>query len=385
MIYYSTNKEYILNVINVFCKKIDSQKIHISKLKNFTLDKNNIFFIPIYGEEELSIEWEKFLKRYAKNPQNIGINTFFYLYGIYDLEIDKNTTIIKQINNILKFLSSEINIFPLKIMLDYTPIESLVYYYNHTNILKNNISNLLIDKVIFLSKQELIENTSKTVNFTSKIDGYSSVLDTVNLKKKRKFITKVVSSLTSESVILNRVKNIDMDKVLKKVKNNKIIKLQLKSNRLKNIESLSGFSSLEVLNITANYFNETDIENLSNSIKSLNVSKNRIEKVKIRQIKQKIKKLILFNNKIVDMNFLSKFPNLEYLNIGLNPIEEFPTAILNLKKIEHLNLSYININFIPDKILELKQLKTLDITGSKILYSSDIILKLQKNGVKVIS
>ncbi len=100
-------------------------------------------------------------------------------------------------------------------MLDYTPIESLVYYYNHTNILKNNISNFLIDKVIFLSKQELIENTSKTVNFTSKIDGYSSVLDTVNLKKKRKFITKVVSSLTSESVILNRVKNIDMDKVLK--------------------------------------------------------------------------------------------------------------------------------------------------------------------------
>jgi hypothetical protein len=386
MIYYSSGNNYILKLIDNFCKKIDSKKVNIleSKYSISIKDKDNIFFIPIYGEEELNIEWEKFLKRYAKNPQNIGINTFFYLYGIYDLEIDKNTTIIKQINNILKFLSSEINIFPLKIISDYTPIEALVYYYNHTNIRNKNI-NFLINRVIFFSKQELLQNSFKIVDFTSKVDEYSSVLDTIKLKKKRKFITKVVSSLTSESVILNRVKNVNMDKVLKKVKNSKIIKLQLKSNRLKNIKSLSGFSSLEVLNITANYFNKIDIDSLSDTIKSLNISKNSIERVKIKQIRPKVKKLILFNNRIVDMSFLSKFPNLEYLNIGLNPIKEFPDTVLNLKKIKHLNISYIDIDYLPNKILKLKELKTLDITGSKILYSSDIIPKLQKNGVKVIS
>jgi len=119
-----------------------------------------------------------------------------------------------------------------------------------------------------------------------------------------------------------------MDKILKKTKNNKILKLQLKSNRLKNIESLSSFSSLEVLNLTANSFNRINMEDLTTTIKSLNISKNYIETVKIKEERLKVKKLILFNNKIINMNFLSKFPNLEYLNIGLNPIEEFPSPIL---------------------------------------------------------
>jgi len=356
----------------------------MSKVENFISDNDNIFFIPVYGEEELSVEWEIFLKKYAKNLSNIGINTFFYLYGVYDIEIDKNTTIIKQINNILKFLSTQINIFPLKIMPNYTPVESLAYYYNHTYNKKVN-DNFLIDKIIFSSKQKLIQNNLKTVDFTAKLDGYSSVIDTIKLKKKRKLLIKAISSLTCENVILNRVKNINMDKVLKKIKNNKILKLQLKSNRLENIESISGFSSLEVLNLTANSLNIINIEDLTITVKSLNISKNYIKKVKIKKTRLKIKKLILFNNKITDMSFLRNFPNLVYLNIGLNPIEEFPNIIFNLKKLEHINLSFVNIDTIPDNILELKQLKIIDITGSKVLYYSDIIIKLQQNGVKVIS
>ena len=99
------------------------------------------------GEEELNIEWESFLKKYTKSSKNISKNIFFYLYGIYDLEIDKKTTIVKQIYKILEFLSPQINIFPLKIIIDYVPVKSLVYYYNHT--LKKIKSNFLIDKVIF--------------------------------------------------------------------------------------------------------------------------------------------------------------------------------------------------------------------------------------------
>lgn len=384
MVYYSSSNKYILSLINTFCKITFSKKANISKAIDFIPIKDNVFFIPVYGEEELSIEWETFLKKYANNSYNIDVNTFFYLYGVYDLEIDKNTTIIKQINNILKFLSAKINIFPLKIMPRYTPIESLVYYYNHTKHTKIN-NNFLIDKVIFFSKQELMQYNLTTTNFTAKYDEYSSIIDTMKLKKKRKFLTQVISSILCQDVILNRVKNINMDKVLKKVKNNKILKLQLKSNRLKNNKSFFGFLSLDTLNLTANYFNAIDIEKLPISLKSLNVSKNRIKKVKIKKARLKFKKLILFNNKITDMSFLNKFPNLEYLNIGLNPIEEFPTAILNLKKLEHINLSFVNIDTIPDNILRLKQLKTIDITGSKILNHSDITIKLQKRGIKVIS
>ena len=383
MVFYLTNNEYMLNTINSFCNITNSRKINISKIKHFSTNKSNVFFIPVYGEEELNNEWEFFLKKYAKNSHNIGIDTFFYLYGVYDLEIDKNTTIIKQIHHILRFLSTQINIFPLKIMPKYTPIESLVYYYNHQSNKKTN-NNFLINKLIFLSNHELLQNNLQTIDFTSKIDGYSSVIDIVNYKKKRKFLTQVISSLTCESVILNRVKNINMNGILKKVKNDKILKLQLKSNRLKKSKSFLDFSSLEVLNLTANFYDRFNIDKLPKTIKILNISKNRIKKVKIKKTKAKVKKLILFNNKIVNMKFLSNFPNLEYLNIGLNPIEQFPDSILNLFSLKHLNMSYISVNKIPEEIIKLKQLETIDITGSNI-NSDDILIKLQKNGVKIIS
>jgi Leucine-rich repeat (LRR) protein len=84
------------------------------------------------------------------------------------------------------------------------------------------------------------------------------------------------------------------------------------------------------------------------------------------------------------MDFLSKFPKLEYLNIGLNPIDRFPKSILELKHLEHLNISFVNIDIIPDEILDLKQLKTIDLTGVKIK-NSNILSKLSKNGIKIIS
>ena len=383
MVYYSSSNEYILNLIITFSSMTSSENIKISEVKSFIANKDDIFFIPIYGEEELSAEWESFLKKYAKNKCNIGKKTYFYLYGIYDLEIDKDATIVRQINNILKFLSVQIKIFPLKIMLGYTPIDSLIYYYNHSNY--SHTDNNLVDNIIFLSKQELMINDLKTVDFTAKLNGYSSVIDKLKLKNKIKFLTQTLSSLKCENIILNRVKNINMDKVLKESTNKKVLKLQLKSNRLKKSKSLSGFLSLEVLNLTANAFEMINIDYLSTKIKSLNLSKNNIKKVKIKKIRLKMKKLILFNNKITNMSFLSKLTNIEYLNIGLNPIEKFPDAIFKLTKIKHLNISFLNINTIPIEILNLKQLISIDITGSRILNNNNILAQLNKKGVKIIS
>lgn len=383
MVYYSSSNEYILNLIITFSSMTSSENIKISEVKSFIANKDDIFFIPIYGEEELSAEWESFLKKYAKNKCNIGKKTYFYLYGIYDLEIDKDATIVRQINNILKFLSVQIKIFPLKIMLGYTAIDSLIYYYNHSNY--SHTDNNLVDNIIFLSKQELMINDLKTVDFTAKLNGYSSVIDKLKLKNKIKFLTQTLSSLKCENIILNRVKNINMDKVLKESTNKKVLKLQLKSNRLKKSKSLSGFLSLEVLNLTANAFEMINIDYLSTKIKSLNLSKNNIKKVKIKKIRLKMKKLILFNNKITNMSFLSKLSNIEYLNIGLNPIEKFPDAIFKLTKIKHLNISFLNINTIPIEILNLKQLISIDITGSRILNNNNILVQLNKKGVKIIS
>ena len=66
MVYYSSSNEYILSLINTFCKTTASKKINISKVENFISDNDNVFFIPVYGEEELSVEWEYFLKNMQK-------------------------------------------------------------------------------------------------------------------------------------------------------------------------------------------------------------------------------------------------------------------------------------------------------------------------------
>ena len=383
MIYYSSSNTTILNLIDNFCNKINTKKIHILKARRFQKSESDIFFVPIYGEEELSYKWENFLNDYANDINNLGKNLFFYLYGVYDLEINKSSTIIKQINNILKFLSVQINIFPLKIIPELVSVESLVYYYKHT--FKKNIYDPLIDKLVFFSKEQLLENGFKTINFTSKSDEYSSVIDKLKIKQNKQFLINLLSSITHENVILNRVKTINMNEVLKKTKNANILKFQLKSNSLKDITSLKGFTSLEYLNLTANSLEIINIDELPKKIISLNVGKNKIKQIKIKNKNLKIKKLIIFNNKITNMDFLKKFPNLEYLNIGFNPIKEFPKEIFKLKKLKHLNLSYLPIDFLPKNIIELEQLETIDITKTKIINFNDIVLKLQKQGVKVIS
>ena len=383
MIYYSSQNIAILNLIDNFCNKTNTEKTHILKVKKFQKSENDVFFIPIYGEEELNYEWEKFLNEYANNANNIGKNLFFYLYGVYDLEINKNSTIIKQINNILKFLSVQINIFPLKIIPELISLESLLYYYRHN--FKKDIYNPLINKLIFFSKEQLLENNFQTVDFTSKTDEYSSIIDKLKIKQKKQFLINLLSSIIQENVILNRVKTINMNEVLKKTKNSNIVKFQLKSNGLRDITSLKGFTLLEYLNLTANFFEIINFDELPSNIISLNFGKNRIEQIKIENENLKIKKLIFFNNKINNMNFLEKFPNLEYLNIGFNPVKEFPKEILKLKKLKHLNLSYLSIDFLPENILQLNSLKTIDLTNTKILNSHNLILKLQEKGITIIS
>ena len=383
MIYYSSQNIAILNLIDNFCNKTNTKKTHILKVKKFQKSENDVFFIPIYGEEELNYEWEKFLNEYANNANNIGKNLFFYLYGVYDLEINKSSTIIKQINNILKFLSVQINIFPLKIIPELVSLESLLYYYRHN--FKKDIYNPLINKLIFFSKEQLLENNFQTVEFTSKTDEYSSIIDKLKIKQKKQFLINLLSSIIQENVILNRVKTINMDEVLKKTKNSNIVKFQLKSNGLRDITSLKGFTLLEYLNLTANFFEIINFDELPSNIISLNFGKNRIEQIKIENENLKIKKLIFFNNKINNMNFLEKFPNLEYLNIGFNPVKEFPKEILKLKKLKHLNLSYLSIDFLPENILQLNSLKTIDLTNTKILNSHNLILKLQEKGITIIS
>ena len=296
MIYYSSSNTTILNLIDNFCNKINTKKIHILKARRFQKNENDIFFIPIYGEEELNEEWESFLNYYSNNINNLGKNLFFYIYGVYDLEINKNLTIVKQINNILKYLSGQINIFPLKIIPKLVSVESLVYYYTHT--LKKNIYNPLIYKLVFFSKEQLLENGLKIINFTSKSDEYSSVIDKLKITQHKQFLINLLSSITHENVILNRVKTIDMNEVLKKTKNTNIVKFQLKSNNLRNTLLLKGFSSLEYLNLTANSLEIINVDELPKKIVSLNVGKNKIKQIKIKGENLKIKKLMIFNKKI---------------------------------------------------------------------------------------
>jgi hypothetical protein len=80
---------------------------------------------------------------------------------------------------------------------------------------------------------------------------------------------------------------------------------------------------------------------------------------------------------------IEKFPNLKALYLSNCNLKEFPTQILNLKKLESLNLQRNDINFsLPDNISKLSSLKILGITlaagraGSPAPFRYDEIAKL---------
>ena len=151
-----------------------------------------------------------------------------------------------------------------------------MYFYRHTNPYqkKDNVFSIFIRDIIFYSKDFPFEDSKSIIDFTSKNNEYDNILNLVNAKDN--LLYDMFSLCNRDTLIFNRISNINLESIISNTKNNYIKTLYLKSNKLKEFPNFSNFSNLLTLNLTANLISNFDIRKLPISIKSFNIGKNSV-------------------------------------------------------------------------------------------------------------
>lgn len=384
MIYHSKTPIWLSDTILTMSTRLNHSVENIDCFDGTLADQNNIAFIPIYGEEELNEEWELFFNLVASKKQNIGKNFVLFFCGVYDFCISEDLTIIKQIKYICKYSSISFFCYPIKIdKIRKNDIDHFLFFYRHLGIYKTaNIFQDILNQVIFDSKDSPLINTKHLFDATSQKDGYSNIFSHVN----KETLVCFLNNFRKDTLILNRIKNHNLIEILSHISNHHIKNIQLKSNKLQGEIDFNNFPKVEVLILTANLFQSFDFSFLPQKAKFLNLSKNQLKHLVIPNIGDflEFERLSLFNNGIENLKNIGFLKKLKYINIGLNPIKNFPTELLYCKEIENINISLTQITTLPKDICNLERLETLDISYCQKLYDDEIIKKLKEKGVKII-
>ncbi|WOE27725.1 leucine-rich repeat domain-containing protein [Acinetobacter towneri] len=384
MIIYNSNSITASGLAQAVSQFFNIEAVEVStiKLEINTSDELVILFINVFGEEELNIEWEEFLKKKFIKNQRIIV----FLFGVYDEYIDKDSIIVKQIYYYLKIDNKYIEIFPKKLSkfnLNLNEIKDCVLNIKNKSI----VDDLLHKEILSLShinqKSPLIYN-EETLNLTCGFDGFSNLLNSSGIDSYR-ILNQILRLSSQKNIICNRVDLSEFD--YGKIINNRLEKLYFKSCLISKTPELSNFINLKLVNFSANKIKELIFDNFPNNVKRVNFSKNCIEKIICGNDfnYNNIESIALFNNRLSDFEWLDYFKNVKYLNIGMNPISEFPKEILGLKDLEYLNVAVTDINRLPEGLLQLSNLKKIDIKHCVNLNLEGFIFnKLSSNGVEII-
>lgn len=384
MIYHSHTPSWLSKTILTMGAHLKHSTKNIECFEGILTDQNNIAFIPIYGEEELNEEWENFFNLIASNKQNTGKTFAIYFCGVYDFCIDEDLTIIKQIQHICKYSFISFFYYPIKI--DKTrkdDIDHFLFFYRHLDIYKTpSATQKILSEAIFEAQDFPLSDTKYIFDATSSQNKYSNIFSYVG----EEILICFLNTLRRETLIFNRIKNHDAIKILSLISNFHIKNIQLKSNCLQGGLNFNNLPNIEVLILTANLFQSFDFDQLPKKIKYLNLSKNRLQYLAFSNGGDfsDFERLSIFNNRIKNLQNVDSLRQLKYINIGLNPIKEFPSELLQCKEIEHINISLTQITSLPKGICHLEKLKTLDISYCQNLYNDATIKELKEKGVRII-
>ena len=204
MIIYNSNSITASGLAQAVSQFFNIEAVEVStiKLEINTSDELVILFINVFGEEELNIEWEEFLKKKFIKNQRIIV----FLFGVYDEYIDKDSIIVKQIYYYLKIDNKYIEIFPKKLSkfnLNLNEIKDCVLNIKTKSI----VDDLLHKEILSLShinqKSPLIYN-EETLNLTCSFDGFSNLLNSSGIDSYR-ILNQILRLSSQKNIICNRV------------------------------------------------------------------------------------------------------------------------------------------------------------------------------------
>jgi Leucine-rich repeat (LRR) protein len=310
-----------------------------------------------------------------------------FFFGVYDDYVSFDSTLVKQIQHILYLECNDINFYPKKISKYNLDLGLMKRYIAEYRVLDQPRIDCK-KKVMQLERRAkclVAINDDDCLDLTSSYDGFTNILETLELNETILTLKSLLMLSYHGDFICNRIDLADFD--FNGIFSKYIRKIYFKSCKINHTPFLNDFKNLELINFSANYVSVLDFFNFPNGLKRINFSKNRIDLVIVNNDStyEKIESLSLFNNKISEFSWLSSMKNIRYLNLGMNPVKDFPLEILGLEKIEHINLALTEIKCIPNEIIYMESLRVLDVKNCPNMNLSDSIFeKLKTKGVQLI-
>lgn len=274
--------------------------------------------------------------------------------------------------------------------------------------------HLHIKNATSIFEQELKEKVDMKFSVAKAInDGDDEIsIPDANLEKVvRETIVKPTGKITESDMLdifsLNaRKKNIEDLSGLEYARNLKTLELG-ENYKISDITPLSGLTKLEKLELDENILDDKDLVNLETliNLKYLDLDSNKLSDIKSISKLINLEWLDLYDNLVSDLSPLSKLTKLNVLNISYNLIEDVQ-PLSNLSQLEYLNISrneIINMEFISglqnikllfmggtligdiNGLIALNNLSVLDLNYTALnSKSTDIINTLKSKGIVVI-
>ncbi len=163
--------------------------------------------------------------------------------------------------------------------------------------------------------------------------------------------------------------------------------LEANSNNLTLHNIIQFFPNLKRLNLAANNLS-SGIECINNlkQLTDLQLYKNRLNYFELEgDLLAQIRRISLYRNKLKDINFTGDCSQIEYLNIGANPISTIPSKLSESNKLTFLGLARTKVKDLPDWIFYLPSLETVDLSYIEDQIPTKQIMKLCKSNMKIIT
>jgi len=186
--------------------------------------------------------------------------------------------------------------------------------------------------------------------------------------KDKKFI-RCLKKETYNDIKINYIKIFDKNNKIVEENINKVTYIDCHSYWITNINGISIFKNLKILNLSNNQIKKLpkEIKKLEN-LEEIDLYNNRLQYLpkEIWKLK-KLKILNLKNNQLQSLlDKIDELTNLEKLDLSYNRIKEIPKEIWKLKKLKILDVSYNRIEKLPKEINELINLEKLNLSNNKI-------------------
>ncbi|GEQ68273.1 hypothetical protein JCM33374_g1940 [Metschnikowia sp. JCM 33374] len=325
----------------------------------------------------------------SHNLKTIPIKFHQHTYEIERLNVSDNPAIyipldfIQSCSNLtnIKFSRNGTSKFPLN-FLEATGLTGLSMECNFLDEIPARISHL--------KRLETLKLNSNQLYYLPKAFGKLSHLVTLNLSSNyfQKFpecITEL-SHLQDLDLSYNDLAKIpdSIGKLTKLVKlnlsTNKLSKclpqamsklvelkrLDIRYNRISNIDVLGSLPNLEVMYASKNFI--SSFSDKMEKLRLLHLDRNPITSLEFEIVLQMLTVLDLSKAKVTALpaEFVSKIPHVEKLVLDRNYLVTLPDEIGNLPKLNHLSLFGNNIQNIPASIGQLSSLQYLDLHSNNI-------------------